>query len=49
MTDKKCNCKDCEAMKIILRLQWNLQKGGPTRDALDAAIENKDYVCIRSF
>ena len=39
-----CDCKDCEALKILLRLQWNLQKGGSTREALDAAIEDKLYV-----
>ena len=44
-----CNCKDCEAMKILLRLQWNLHKGGSTREALDAAIEDKLYVHFSGF
>jgi hypothetical protein len=44
MTEKKCNCKDCEAMKILERLQFNLKKGGRVSEALDAAIEDKVYI-----
>jgi len=42
----ECNCKDCEATKILLRLQWNLKKANNTdevKEALDAAIDGKDY------
>ena len=44
---EKCNCQDCEAMKILLRLQFNLQKRGGSGEflqALDAAINNSLYI-----
>jgi len=40
------NCKNCEVMEIITRLQWNLQKANNTeavKEALDAAIAGEDY------
>ncbi|MFA5715909.1 MAG: hypothetical protein WC998_09220 [Candidatus Paceibacterota bacterium] len=46
MVKTKETCKDCEVMKIITRLQWNLQKANNTeaiKEALDAAIAGKDY------
>jgi len=49
MTDKKCDCKDCEAMKILLRLQFNMKKGGRVSEALDAAIEDKLYVSFQGY
>lgn len=42
----KENCKDCEAMKILLRLQWNLKKANNTsevKEAFDCALKGKDY------
>jgi hypothetical protein len=43
---KNCNCDDCEAMKILLRLQFNLRKrgNGELVQALDAAIADTLFV-----
>jgi hypothetical protein len=44
---ENCNCKNCEAMKIILRLQYNLHKRDATSELselLDAAIKDSLYV-----
>ena len=45
MTENKCDCKNCECMKIIERLQFNLKKDCySVREALNAAIDNKLYI-----
>jgi len=42
----KHDCKDCEAMKVLLRLQFNLRKkdSSVVSEALDAAINDSLYV-----
>ena len=49
---KNCNCQDCEAMKIILRFQFNMSKEnddhvaryGDIKQALDSAIRDSLFV-----
>jgi hypothetical protein len=40
------DCKNCEAMKVLLRLQFNLRKkdSSVVSEALDAAINDSLYV-----
>ena len=42
--NEKCNCQDCEALEIIMRLRFNLEKGGTVEEALDAAIKDSLYI-----
>ena len=49
---KNCNCQDCEAMNVLLRLQFNLSKEnddhtaryGDIKQALDSAIRDSLFV-----
>ena len=44
--NENCDCKNCEAMKVLLRLQFNLRKkgNGELIQALDAAINDSLYI-----
>ena len=49
---KNCNCQDCEAMNVLLRLQFNMSKEnddhtaryGDIKQALDSAIRDSLFV-----